>query len=73
MIYCMYPVLPSRYRDGLRTEQQEFDSQQRQEIASFSTASRQTLGPTRPPIELIQGAEVKNRGAMCPSLNIFLE
>jgi hypothetical protein len=40
---------------GWKTEELGFDSRWRYEIFLFSITSRQTLGPTHPPIEWITG------------------
>jgi hypothetical protein len=44
----------SRYSDGLRTGQPEFDSRH-DKIFLFSTAFRETLGPTQPPNQWVPG------------------
>jgi hypothetical protein len=45
----------TRYSDGLRAGQPEFNTWQGQDICLFSTASRSALRPTRPPIRWVPG------------------
>jgi hypothetical protein len=45
----------SRYSDGLRAGRPRFDSRQ-WKIFLFSTASRPTVGPIQPPVQLVTGA-----------------
>jgi hypothetical protein len=45
----------SRYTNKLQAGRPGFDSQQRK-IFLFSTASRQALGPTQPPIQWVPGS-----------------
>jgi hypothetical protein len=60
-LFYLAPLFPrepgklSRYSDGLRAERPEFDSQHRQEIIPYSTASRPALERTKPPAQWVPG------------------
>jgi hypothetical protein len=46
---------PSYLSNGLQTARPEFDSQQRQGIFLYSTASRRGLGSIQPPVRWVPG------------------
>jgi hypothetical protein len=47
------PGIAIRYSNGLRAGQTEFNSWQEREIFLYSSASRPTMGTTKPPIQWV--------------------
>jgi hypothetical protein len=52
---CVCIMNASQYSVWLRTGRPGFDPRQGQRIFPFTSSSRTALGPTQPPIQLVQG------------------